>query len=98
MILSRGPALSVPLRELRGRATIPREGSQHLTLEEVERAHILATLTDTNWVLSGPKGAAARLGIKRTTLQYRMDKLGIVRPGKVGAWEIIGRISASQRA
>jgi hypothetical protein len=47
VILSRGPALSVPLRDLRSRATLPCEGTQHLTLEEVERAHILATLNDT---------------------------------------------------
>jgi formate hydrogenlyase transcriptional activator len=96
VILSRGPALNVPIRELRGRTTIPYEGTQHLTFEEVERAHILATLNYTKWVLSGPKGAAARLGVKRTTLQYRMEKLGIVRPGK-GACEVIGPISTLQR-
>ncbi|MBV8069839.1 MAG: Fis family transcriptional regulator, partial [Acidobacteriaceae bacterium] len=58
------------------------QGIEPVTLEDVARAHILATLKETNWVVFGPKGAAARLGMKRTTLQYRMDKLGIVRPGR----------------
>jgi formate hydrogenlyase transcriptional activator len=51
------------------------------TLEEAERAHILATLKKTRWVLAGPNGAAIRLGLNRSTLQFRMKKLGIVRPG-----------------
>jgi formate hydrogenlyase transcriptional activator len=49
------------------------------TLEGMERAHILRALEEANWVLGGPKGAAARLGMKRTSLQYRMQKLGISR-------------------
>jgi len=53
-------------------------GSQ--TLEQAERALILATLKETGWVLSGPRGAAQRLGINRSTLQFRMKKLGIERP------------------
>jgi len=44
------------------------------------RAHILDALHATNWVVAGPHGAAARLGLKRTTLLGRMEKLGIVRP------------------
>ena len=40
----------------------------------------IAALDKANWVLAGPNGAAARLGIKRSTLQFRMRKLGIVRP------------------
>ena len=44
------------------------------------RAHILDALHATNWVVAGPYGAAARLGLKRTTLLGRMEKLGIVRP------------------
>jgi DNA-binding NtrC family response regulator len=51
-------------------------------LEEAERAHILRTVKDTKWVLGGPNGAAARLAINRSTLQFRMKKLGIVRPGR----------------
>src|SRR4029453_15996679 len=50
------------------------------TLEEAERAHILATMKETKWVLSGPKGAATRLGMNRSTLQFRMKRLGILRP------------------
>src|SRR5262249_49766826 len=49
------------------------------TLDAAMRAHILATLHATNWVLAGPHGAAARLGLKRSTLASRMAKLGIVR-------------------
>ena len=45
-----------------------------------ERAHILATVKETKWVPSGPKGAATRLGMNRSTLQFRMKKLGILRP------------------
>ena len=51
------------------------------TLEEVEREHILSVLKETNWVIGGQKGAARRLGLNRTTLTFRMRKLGIVRPG-----------------
>jgi formate hydrogenlyase transcriptional activator len=50
------------------------------TLEEVEREHILSVLKETNWVIGGQEGAARRLGINRTTLTFRMRKLGIVRP------------------
>jgi len=50
-------------------------------LEEAERAHILATLTKSRWVLAGPNGAAIKVGLNRSTLQVRMKKLGIVRPG-----------------
>ena len=52
----------------------------HQTLREAERTHILAMLKETKWVLSGPNGAATRLGMKRSTLQFRMKKLGIARP------------------
>ena len=48
-------------------------------LEEAERKHILKVLEYTSWVLAGRVGAATRLGMKRSTLQYRMTKLGIVR-------------------
>jgi DNA-binding NtrC family response regulator len=49
-------------------------------LDDAMRAHILAALRTTNWVVAGPHGAAARLGLKRTTLLCRMERLGIVRP------------------
>jgi formate hydrogenlyase transcriptional activator len=50
------------------------------TLEEAERQHILRALRQTEWRIAGAKGAAALLGMKRTTLQARMRKLGIRRP------------------
>jgi formate hydrogenlyase transcriptional activator len=53
-----------------------------MTLEEMERRHILSVLEQTHWILSGPYGAAATLGMKRPTLQFRMQKLGISRPGR----------------
>ncbi len=78
VILSNGCDLKIPARELNS----PTETGdlQPQTLEEVERRHILRVLRDTGWIVSGPKGAAARLGIKRSTLQFRMQKLGISRP------------------
>jgi len=50
------------------------------TLMDTERAVILQTLQQVGWVIGGPKGAASRLGLKRTTLIHRMEKLGIRRP------------------
>jgi len=49
------------------------------TLEAAEREHIQRVLRETNWVIGGPSGAAARLGMKRTTLQSKIRKLGISR-------------------
>jgi formate hydrogenlyase transcriptional activator len=80
VILSPGPLLEVPLQGLRTRTIPAHDDGHHQTLEQAERAHILATLKETNWVLSGPNGAAMRLGMNRSTLQFRMKKLGIVRP------------------
>jgi formate hydrogenlyase transcriptional activator len=79
VILTTGRTLRVPLTELKSRAA-PNSPKKHDTLEEAERKHILAVLSDAGWVLSGPNGAAVRLGIKRTTLQHRMRKLGVFRP------------------
>ena len=52
------------------------------TLEEVERAHIRAVLAECNWKVAGPGNAADRLGLNRSTLQFRMKKLGIDRPAR----------------
>ncbi len=82
VILSPGPVLRVPLRDLHHRTITVSQTRQYQTLEETERSHILQTLKQTRWVLGGPNGAAARLGINRSTLQFRMKKLGIVRPGR----------------
>jgi formate hydrogenlyase transcriptional activator len=57
----------------------PRGGSAP-TLEELERQHILETLQQTGWRVAGPKGAAVLLGLKPTTLEARMKKLGVQRP------------------
>jgi formate hydrogenlyase transcriptional activator len=80
VILSPRPVLQVSLADLSPRST-PVRPTPHDTLAEVERKHILAVLEETNWVLGGPHGAAIRLGMKRSTLQFRLRKLGITRPG-----------------
>lgn len=54
-----------------------------VTLVDAERDHILAVLREADCVLGGPKGAAARLGMKRTTLQSKVNKLAISRPALV---------------
>jgi formate hydrogenlyase transcriptional activator len=78
VIVSPGPVLRVPLSELK----LPSEpaAGEMLTLEAAQREHVLKALEATNWVLAGPSGAAAKLGMKRTTLQSRMQKLGLTRP------------------
>ena len=80
VILSSGPELRVPVKELTQLAP-GTDTWKPQTLEEAERAHIMATLKKTRWVIAGPKGAAIRLGLNRSTLQFRMTKLGIIRPG-----------------
>jgi formate hydrogenlyase transcriptional activator len=89
VIISTGPVLSVDVSDLR----FPRDsrrveqsappksttGVLHNVLEETERGHILEALQRCNWVVAGPSGAAARLGMKRSTLQKRIHKLGIAR-------------------
>jgi formate hydrogenlyase transcriptional activator len=80
VILSFGPVLNVPLSELKRMAVNgPASPALQDTLDGVLRKHILEVLEDTGWVLAGPNGAAARLGLKRSTLQFRMRKAGISR-------------------
>ena len=81
VILSPGPTLHVPLASLRQSSAPQSIPGRWRTLEEAEREHILATLKQTRWRISGPRGAAEQLGLNRSTLQFRMRKLGIVRPG-----------------
>jgi formate hydrogenlyase transcriptional activator len=83
VILTRGSVLHVPLAELRngGETAAPAMTGALSTLEEAEREHVLRALRESKWVVGGPAGAAARLGLKRTTLQSRMQKLGITRGG-----------------
>jgi formate hydrogenlyase transcriptional activator len=79
VILSRGPMLSVPLGELMPHSrSAPVMGPAPLTtLEEAQREHILRALEQANGLIGGPSGAAAKLGMKRTTLQSKMTRLGI---------------------
>ncbi len=94
VLLSPGKELRVPLSELKP-STLSANGNVSAdlslfalsptsipitTLEEAERQHILRALRQTEWRIAGPKGAAAILGLKRTTLQARMRKLGVRRP------------------
>jgi formate hydrogenlyase transcriptional activator len=80
VIITKGATLRVSLDELkpdtRPKTSQSRE-TIHEMLSETERTEILRALERSNWVISGPNGAAARLGTSRTTLQYRMQKLGI---------------------
>lgn len=77
VILSNGPTLRVPLAELEMPAGTP--DGDDATLETNQRDHILRMLRESKGVISGPDGAAARLGLKRTTLNSKMKKLGIER-------------------
>ena len=77
VIVAQGPVLTIE------GFTVPfslHDSSSPHTLAEAERSHILNVLSQTNWVLAGRQGAAIKLGMKRSTLQHRMKKLGIRRP------------------
>jgi formate hydrogenlyase transcriptional activator len=93
VILNSGPVLKVPISDLRSPMAPCEDAGGCQTLEEVERKHILATLKQTGGIVSGPKGAAARLGIKRSTLHFRMKKLGIVR--SFDAKPVLGQVNES---
>jgi formate hydrogenlyase transcriptional activator len=94
VILSSGPELLVEVPELRsleastyrppaGRAAVAiptQSAGEHMNLGDAERAHILRALHDTNWIIGGPRGAASKLGLNRSTLRSKMIKLGISRP------------------
>ncbi len=86
VILTKGPVLTVPsdgLRVSNGTSVPPASAAvspprnMRTVLDDTEREQIVAALEQTNWTVAGPNGAAARLGIKRSTLQSRMQKLGI---------------------
>jgi formate hydrogenlyase transcriptional activator len=88
VIISKGPVLNVALAELEGvvtprsrqaeaKASQPGQENLDAVLDETERTQILRALEASNGVIGGPSGAAARLGIKRSTLQLRMQRLGI---------------------
>jgi formate hydrogenlyase transcriptional activator len=77
MIVTSGKTLEVQVPRI-----MSSENSGSLLLEDVERKHILGVLQKTGWRLTGPDGAAEKLGLKRTTLQSKLKKLGIRRPSK----------------
>jgi formate hydrogenlyase transcriptional activator len=89
VIISTGPALNIDITDLKfpkssppaeqSASPAPANGALHHVLEETERQQILKALKESNWVVAGPNGAAAHLGMKRSTLQLRMHKLGIAR-------------------
>lgn len=74
VVTSRDDVLHVPCTDAE---PVPKLGPR--TLADVERAHIIATLQETNWVVGGGRGAAARLGLPRTTLIAKMQRLGLQR-------------------
>jgi formate hydrogenlyase transcriptional activator len=76
VILSEGPALRVPLSELRSDSPVA-PSQPDTTLDNAEREHIIRVLRETGGQISGPDGAARRLGLKRTTLQSKMKRLKI---------------------
>ena len=82
VILSSGPELNVPLADLQPASPRSAAGTSAATgqLRNAERELILGALRKSRGVIGGPKGAAADLGLKRTTLQSKMRKLGITRP------------------
>ncbi len=77
VILTSGSTLWVPLDDLK--SPIEAEPAA-TTLKEAESGHILKILRETHWVVGGPRGAAARLGLKRTTLMGKIRRLGLSRP------------------
>ena len=85
VILSEGNALCVPLSELTKEAPLNHPQPDH-SLDNAEREHIIRVLRETGGALSGPDGAAHRLGLKRTTLQSKMQRLKIARRDYLGSW------------
>ena len=85
VIVSSGTVLQPPLASLKTAIEIESPGAT--TMEQAERDHIYKILEQTRWVVAGPNGAAARLGMKRSTLYFRMQKLGISRAKKNPASE-----------
>jgi transcriptional regulator with GAF, ATPase, and Fis domain len=78
MITSDGSTLHIELPT----NPVRRPGSASLSLRALEREHVLAVLQETGWRVRGPRGAAVALGLPPTTLENRMKRLGITRPGK----------------
>ena len=84
VILSEGPVLRVPVSELRSLDSPEDSDVPNQNLDYAERQHIVRVLRETRGKISGPHGAAIRLGLKRTTLQSKMQRLGITRQDYMG--------------
>jgi len=101
VILSLGSTLEVPLADLRTVPAPVQPGAAPIatpvTLVDAEREHIVDALVATGWVVGGPRGAAARLGMKRSTLQKKMQKLGIARPSSCECHPIALRVPPEWR-
>jgi len=85
VILSRDGVLPNPLHKRRAEVMPPNSssfpaGPSSMTLEDSDRTLIVETLEQVGWIVGGPRGAAAKLGLKRTTLLAKMRRLGISRP------------------
>jgi formate hydrogenlyase transcriptional activator len=78
-LLSTGPSLRVPLADILIDSALSTAGGGN-ALQQAERDQIVRALRESNWVVGGVRGAAARLGLKRTSLAYKIQKLGISRP------------------
>jgi DNA-binding NtrC family response regulator len=76
VILTEGKVLNAPLSEIKNERHIADSDG---TLESLERQYIIRVLRETGGTIAGPRGAAVRLGMKRTTLQSRILKMGISR-------------------
>jgi transcriptional regulator with GAF, ATPase, and Fis domain len=87
VILSKDGVLPNPLPATGTQTVLTSTGAT--TLRESERSLILQTLEEVRWVIGGPKGAAAKLGLKRTTLIHKMQKLGIRRPTLAGTGDVV---------
>jgi len=83
MILSRGTHLEIPLSELQKFSEAARTHPEAASLRGIEREHILSVLRESNWIIGGTTGAAARLDLPRTTLHSKIRQLGIARPPPV---------------
>jgi PAS domain S-box-containing protein len=79
VILSPGPSLRAPLAELQAASAEEGNGPENANLEAAEREHILRILRECQGMIGGTNGAAERLGLKRTTLNSKLKKLGITR-------------------
>jgi len=80
-LLSADPSLRVPMAEILADSSISTARGGN-ALKQAEREQIVRALRESNWVVGGARGAAARLGLKRTSLAYKMQKLGISRPSQ----------------